>query len=82
MRISYREASNDSLVTPEMTDGSQQNSGNPSQAKIPRHVVKLKVDPKRKKEEHTIEINMGLNAMNGESRVSGSANKDGKELRC
>jgi hypothetical protein len=50
MRISYREASNDNLVNPEMTDDSKQNSGNPSQSKIPRHVVKLKIDPKRKEE--------------------------------
>ena len=76
MRISYREASNDSLVTPELTNDSRQNSGNPSQAKIPRHVVELKIDPRRK-EEHTIDINMGLNALNGESRVKGLANDVG-----
>ena len=53
MRISYREASNDSLVTPDLDmDNSRQNSGNPTQTKIPRHVVKLKIDPRRKKEEH------------------------------
>jgi uncharacterized protein (DUF4415 family) len=45
-----RRASNDSLVNPEMTDTSRQNSGNPTQTKIPRKVVKLKIDPKRKSE--------------------------------
>jgi hypothetical protein len=79
MRISYREASNDSLVTPEMFDGSQQNSGNPTQMKVPRHVVQLKIDPKRKREEHTIDINMGLNAMNGESRSKGAGRLNGKD---
>lgn len=79
MRISYREASNDSLVNPEMTDNSRQNSGNPTQTKIPRHVVKLKIDPRRKREEHTIDINMGLNAMNGESRSKGVGLPDGKD---
>ena len=79
MRISYREASNDSLVTPDLDmDNSRQNSGNPTQTKIPRHVVKLKIDPRRKKEEHTIDINMGLNAMIGESRANGAGQTNGE----
>ena len=49
MRISYREAANDSLMSLNTPDGSaQQDSGNPTQTRVPRHVVKLKIDPKRK----------------------------------
>lgn len=49
MRISYREAANDSLIGLNTPDESrQQDSGNPMQTKIPRHVIKLKLDPNRK----------------------------------